>query len=202
MYEIDGIRYWTRALRLEYNETDRAATRVFSVHSTSPSLWLGSQIAANYLDYLEDRQITVRLSALGSWGTIRAEKLHDMKPFRVDDYCRWESLAYPKEFCGVVKDLDARLQKENVLVFCRQGARRSSVLAGAYILAKTGEPYDKVFDYLRSLRALLDPVVKKDLWYLSQCSVFMNCLRVRCTLPLVITPKQDEDVSLSSFFFS
>ena len=59
----------------------------------------------------------------------------------------------------VVIDLESALRRgENILVFCRQGARRSATVVGTYLMAKTGASGKNVYNYLRALRA----VVKDD----------------------------------------
>ena len=64
----------------------------------------------------------------------------------------------------VVIDLESALRRgENILVFCRQGARRSATVVGTYLMAKTGASGKNVYNYLRALRAVVEDSV---LWNL------------------------------------
>lgn len=114
-----------------------------------------------------------------------------MAPFRVDDYCSWRESWYPECFVQVVQKIERHLQHpgNHLLVFCKQGARRSACLVGAYLIAKTRSEGPTVFRYLQRLRALLDPVVEKDLIALASDDVFFRCLPGATTvaLPKVVT---------------
>ena len=208
-------RYFNKGSRDEYNESWRCATAMLPVanhHGGITWLWLGGQNAANMVDYLGRNGITRRQSCKESWGCKKASGIGDLQPFRVDDILdkgraptRDDWMALQRVIIG----LDNVLRNEGLtcLCFCKQGARRSAFMVGAFIMCKTDARAKAVYEYLVRLRAIVEDVVETDLIaFESGCPAFRGWIENKVALPAValqsevhkLVARLTKDPSLSS----
>ena len=111
------------------------------------SLWLGGQPAANNPTYLLQNRIMDRWCLKETNVCRKDHRFHDLNPFRIDDVIGWEGdrdwefVRQPIEVLdqvlagwGEVRGYPptASGQGSNVLVFCKQGARRSATRPGPH----------------------------------------------------------------------
>ena len=154
----------------KYNGTWRAMTPVFAVVTATGEvslLWMGSFKAANDDQYLKANDITVRISCTGKFSCRQGRQgVTDLPPcapdigFSSDPHTlSEENLEAMKE---VMIEIDEALHGENpalggkgrnVLVFCRHGCRRSAAVVGLYLMCKTMNRGQAVYDFLIALRA-------------------------------------------------
>ena len=126
-------------------------------------VWLGGENAANDKEYLLANKIAGRCCVKGHWGASNCSDFKDLEGhFRIDDYIKgdkdWSDLWRP------LARLDEFLQtKGDVLVFCRQGARRAAVFIGIYIMVKTGCSAAAAYEHLKGCRVIVEDCVADDL---------------------------------------
>ena len=154
------------------------------------TLWLGGQNAANDTDMLQANRITTRFSAKETYACKRTEGIQDWQPFRIDDilskgvggYHDWIKVKQR------VIDIEEALRRgENILVLCKQGARRSATVVGVYLMAKTGATGKEVYDYLRAVRAVVEDIL---LWNLEhgpgRLQLHVDWIEQKGRLPMVL----------------
>ena len=151
---VDG----TRQVRDAYNK-DRPMTLILCNNQLGENTWLGGKAAAHNTDILAQNNVSVRVQCTEYFDLFQKRRFHDLhvpanyltegrdgdgNVISLDDVCRM--------FVGVER---ARLGKD-MLIFCRNGANRSSVVAAAYLMAKTDCTAEMAVGHLRKCRALVD----------------------------------------------
>ena len=63
----------------------------------------------------------------------------------------------------MLQGLNEALHQGSTLVHCRQGARRSAIITGAYLMAKTGCSAQEAWTHLRAVRPIVEDCVWHDL---------------------------------------
>ena len=130
--------HFDKSTRDAYNLTWRRMTPVYH-YPGGGTLWLGGQNAANGTDMLHSNRITTRFSTKETYACKRTIGIQDWRPFRIDDILSKGAGGYHDwiKMKQRVIDIEEALRRgENILVFCREGARRPAIIVGIYLMAK------------------------------------------------------------------
>ena len=170
-------RHVNRDARDLYNNTERKMTPVFA--RTIPAsqqnvsvgtganvskvgmLWLGGQNACNDVNFLKKNSITVRFCCKEGWDChLNNHFLHEK--FVVDRYFGNDYRNKPAsnnidELKNAVMQIDEFLARgHNVLVYCRQGARRAASVVMTFLMAKCWMSSVEITHYLIKLRGIVE----------------------------------------------
>ena len=166
-------RHVNKEARDYYNHTWRKATPIFA--RTIPArnytsnanasrvgmLWLGGENAARDTDFLLKNNITVRFVCKEDWGC-RDDNRFEHRRIVVDRYFGNGWLGKPasgdiSDLKNAVLEIDKMLaQGHNVLLYCRQGARRAASVAQSYLMSKCHLSARNCHQYLTSLRGIVE----------------------------------------------
>jgi protein-tyrosine phosphatase len=114
-----------------------------------PGVWLGTEISANNIDFLNKYKIKNIIRILDT-----APSLNDFTylhiPMKSEKICDTDMTDYFNNAFDFITD--SILNKQNILVHCKRGHHRSATLMVAYLVEKLNMDIHKVVSYIRLKR--------------------------------------------------
>ena len=114
-----------------------------------PGVWLGTEISANDVDFLNKYKIKNIVRILNTEPSINGfSYLHI--PMQSSQICKTDMSPYFNDAFKFITD--SIISKQNILVHCKRGHHRSATLMVAYLVEQLGMDIHKVVAYIRLKR--------------------------------------------------
>ena len=130
---------------------------MIDISKITEHLYVGSQINKDYADELRLLKFDLIISMIGQ---VRPDEIYMSPPFKTIWIRTYDTFFTPistrKLLIGVEAALPVLRNKGKVLVFCREGRRRSIIMA-ASILISEGHPGEEAIELLIKSRKVADP---------------------------------------------
>ena len=131
------------------------------ISKISDNLFLASHMRQDDVDVLREMDIKLIISMIGQ---SRPPQNFTQEPFRLLWLKSYDTFLTPVPMRKLKQGVEAALpvlqRKENVLVFCHQGKRRSATMAASILIA-LGHSADEAMNTLIEKREVVSPM----LWY-------------------------------------